>query len=154
MVRTTLIGVVVLACMCTLPREAKGQTVEVVEVAVPGYPRLPSGGREGGEVKVEVTIATTGTVRTARAISGPDRLKPAAESAARRWRFSTSGQPIRTAELAFAFSPRPGIGEIPTIAAVFTAPYRVEVFAEAREVITIADPEMVDVEKQRQKKKR
>lgn len=154
MARITLIGVVVLTCMGTLPREAKGQAVEVVEAAVPGYPRLPSGGREGGDVKVEVSIDATGAVRTARARSGPDQLKLAAESAARRWRFSTSGQRTRTTELAFTFSPRLGIGEVPAVAAIFTPPYRVEVFAEARQVVTIADPEMVDVEKQRQKKKR
>jgi len=154
MMRAYLIGIFV--CLTGSLQVATAQSPEVVEAAAPGYPRLPSGGRESGEVRVEVSIDAAGTVRTAiaNANSGPDRLKSSAEAAARKWRFSTSERQARKAELAFIFTPRLGIGDPPSVVAVFTPPYRVEVFAEGREVVTIGDPAMVDVEKERRKKQK
>jgi hypothetical protein len=149
----TLIVVGVLVHMVGIHGGAIGQTAEVVEAAVPSYPKLPSGGRENGEVKVEVKIGPTGVVTAAKAISGPERLRSTAEFAASKWRFAAGKAQSREVELVFAFIRQLGVGDPPATMAVFKPPNRMEIFAEEREVITIADPQMVDVEKERKKKR-
>lgn len=88
---------------------------EVIEFAIPGYPRLPSGGRETGEVRVEMTINSVGSVIPAKAISGPDRLRVSAKVAALKWRFAKQDQPV-TREVVFALIQR-GLGNPPQVAA-------------------------------------
>jgi TonB family protein len=133
-------------------QQISGQAPGAIEAVVPGYPRLPSGGREDGEVRVEITVNTEGSVTAAKALSGPDLLRTFAESVALKWKFEKQDQVITT-ELVFAFVKRLGLGDPPKVTAIFKPPNRMEVFAEAREVVTIADPQMVDVEKEKKKKK-
>lgn len=130
------------------------QTPQVIEAAAPGYPRLPSGGRESGVVQVEVAISASGEVVKAKAFSGPDRLRTAAEGAARRWRFQSQDRPTEKWILSFGFNLRPGLGEPPVVPSVFKAPDRIDVFAEEREVVTISDPPLEDVDKARKKRKK
>lgn len=54
----------------------------------PVYPELAKRMRIGGTVRVEVTIATDGTVTGAKAISGNKMLAPAAEEAIKKWKFT------------------------------------------------------------------
>jgi TonB family protein len=153
MMRTALFGLLVLLAVGT-ERLASAQPPQVVEAAAPGYPRLPSGGRESGEVQVEVTIGTSGDVVSAKAVSGPERLRPVAETAARRWRFKAQNQPTEKWVITFAFNLRPGLGEPPVVASVFKGPDRIDVFAEERKVITLSDPPVEDVDKARKKQKK
>jgi len=130
---------------------ASAQNPQVTEAAAPGSPRLPSGGREGGEVHVEITIGTSGEVASAKAVSGPERLRAVA---ARKWRFRAQERPPEKWIITFGFNLRPSLGEPPTIAAVFKGPDRMDVFAEERKVITISDPPVEDVDKARKKQKK
>lgn len=148
-----LVGVVMMLHAFNIGPRAIAQTPEVIEAAAPGYPRLPSGGHEAGEVRVELTVSPEGSVTAAKATSGPDRLRAAAETAALRWKFAKQDQPV-TREVVFAFIQRLELGDPPPVAAVFKSPTRMEIFAEEREVVTIADPQMVDVEKERKQKER
>jgi TonB family protein len=120
--------------------------------AIPGYPRLPSGGRESGEVRVEITISPEGDVLSAKAISGPERLRAVSEAAARQWRFRSQEKVIEKWPITFAFILRRGLSDPPTVASVFKGPNRLEVFAEDRQIVTIADPQVEDIEKSRKKK--
>jgi hypothetical protein len=120
---------------------------QVEIAALPAYPRLPSGGREQGEVQVEVSIRPNGEVATAKAIAGPERLRVVAEKAAAQWRFARSQRSIEKFKVIFAFILKPGIGESPTVASSFRPPDRVELYAEPKEIVTIQDPPMIDVEK-------
>ncbi|MFL6276260.1 MAG: TonB family protein [Blastocatellia bacterium] len=54
----------------------------------PAYPPLAKTARVSGAVVVEVTVDEAGNVTSARAISGHPLLKPAAEAAARGWKFT------------------------------------------------------------------
>jgi protein TonB len=50
-----------------------------------------------GTVKVEATVGKDGRVKTARAISGPQVLRAAAENAVRQWRYTAgtlNGEPV------------------------------------------------------------
>jgi TonB family protein len=133
---------------------ANAQTPQVVEAAAPGYPRLPSGARESGEVQVEISIAASGEVVSAKALTGPDRLRPVAEGAARKWRFKAQDRPTEKWTITFGFNLRPGLGDPPLVASVFKGPDRVDVFGEERKVVTISDPPVEDVDKVRKKQKK
>lgn len=153
MIKIALFGLIVLLGAST-ERSACAQTPQVVEAAAPGYPSLPSGGRESGDVRVEIGIAASGEVISAKAVSGPDRLRRVAEGAARKWRFKAQERPTEKSVITFGFNLRPGIGEPPVVASVFKGPDRVDVFAEERKVVTISDPPVEDVDKARKKQKK
>lgn len=53
----------------------------------PAYPEAAQAGRIEGEVMVEIAVDCDGRVVRACAISGDPLLRPAAEAAAKRWRF-------------------------------------------------------------------
>src|SRR5689334_22080280 len=133
MMKTARFGLIVLLT-ASAGRTACAQTPQVVEAAAPGYPILPSDGRERGEVQIEISIATSGEVTRATAVSGPDRLRPVAEGAARKWRFKAQDRPTGKWVIIFGFNLRTGLGEPPLVASVFKAPDRVDIFAEERKV--------------------
>lgn len=146
-----LVGAVVMVSgIACAQQQDTGPVPVVIEAVAPGYPRQPSGGREDAEVQVEITIDSEGSVVAAKALSGPSALRAVAESAAREWKFEKQDRSA-TMELVFAFLQRTGLGDSPKACAAYKAPNRIEVFAEAREIVTIADPQMVDVEKEKKK---
>ena len=124
----------------------------VLEVAVPGYPRMPSGARDEGEISVEVEIARDGHVLSAKATAGPLHLRVFAENAARRWRFESSDTESASALLVFAFVLQRHLGDPPIVTATFKAPNRVEVVTERREIVILADPPMVKLEAEEKKR--
>ena len=126
---------------------AGAQPSRVIEAAAPSYPRLPSGGRESGDVAVEIMITPSGEVASAKAASGPTRLRAVAESAARRWRFESHSGPSEKWVITFGFNLKPGLGDPPPVFAIFKGPDRIDVFAEERKIVTIADPPVEDVDK-------
>jgi len=58
-----------------------------------------------GEVVVELQLAGDGTVKDARVLSGPERLREAALDAAKEWRFEPP-EKVTTVEILFTFSVR------------------------------------------------
>ena len=128
------------------PREQTSVNLRVPQVEgvfIPIYPVLPSGGREHGEVQVAISIDRSGEVISAKALSGPDRLKSSAEAAARKWVFHASGQAVLEYILTFSFMLDVGEGKAPGISGVFKPPNRVELYAEPREVVTTKGPGVI-----------
>ncbi|MES1258528.1 MAG: TonB family protein [Acidobacteriota bacterium] len=154
MLKTALFGSFILMQIVGTEDVVNAQTPQVLEAAAPGYPQLPSGGRESGEVQVEVAIGTSGEVVNAKAVSGPERLRAAAEGAARKWRFKVQDKPTEKWLVTFGFNLRPGLGEPPAVPSVFKAPDRIDVFAAERKIVTISDPPLEDVDKVRKKQKK
>jgi protein TonB len=73
---------------------------KAVEMPKPIYPELARRAKLTGVVMVEVVVDTSGKVIGARAVSGPEMLRDAAERAARQAKFTPamlSGQPVRVA---------------------------------------------------------
>lgn len=124
---------------------------KALEVAVPGYPRLPDGSYEEGEVVVDLELDSGGKVLSAKAMSGPDRLRRWAEAAALKWRFEASMP--GTIRLVFAFVSQRGQTDPPAVAGIFTPPNRVVVIAEKRDLVIIADPPLENMGKQKAPKK-
>ena len=122
---------------------------KALEVPVPGYPRLPSGAREEGEVAVDLEIDGDGKVVSAKATTGPERLRPWAQAAALKWRFESS-MPT-TVQVVFAFVLQRGLSDPPAITSTFTPPNRVVVIAEKRDLVSIADPPLENMGKQPKK---
>ena len=136
-------------------QEAKAAEIpKVIEAAIPGYPRLPTGAREEGEIEVTLEIDKDGTVLGATATTGPVRLRSWAEAAARQWRFEPLGTGTHKSVVVFAFVLERGLADPPAITATFKTPNRVEVVAERRDVVIIADPPVENVEKQKKRQKR
>ncbi len=75
---------------------------KAVEMPKPLYPETARRSKVTGVVTVEVVIDVSGKVIGARAVSGPDMLRDAAERAARQAKFTPallSGQPVRVSGL-------------------------------------------------------
>lgn len=73
------------------------QGVAILKVA-PEYPMSAKSNRVRGVVQVQVLIDEIGSVTKATAISGPNELKTASETAAKQWRFKptmVNGKPIK-----------------------------------------------------------
>jgi protein TonB len=71
---------------------------KALEMPKPLYPETARRARLTGMVSVEVMIDVSGKVIGARAVSGPEMLRDAAERAARQAKFTPallSGQPVR-----------------------------------------------------------
>jgi protein TonB len=71
---------------------------KALEMPKPVYPEVARRAKMTGMVSVEVVIDVSGKVIGARAVSGPDMLRDAAERAARQAKFTPallSGQPVR-----------------------------------------------------------
>ncbi len=65
----------------------------------PVYPVSAMRARATGTVTVEIIVDESGSVISARAVSGHSNLRRASEDAARRWRFTPTvleGRPVRT----------------------------------------------------------
>jgi protein TonB len=71
---------------------------KAIEMPKPLYPELAQRAKLTGVVSVEVVVDASGKVIGARAVSGPEMLREAAERAARQAKFTPamlSGQPVR-----------------------------------------------------------
>jgi TonB family protein len=60
---------------------------EAIKKVPPVYPPFARAQKISGKVEVEVEINDNGDVFRAKAVSGPDMLRPAAEEALRKWKF-------------------------------------------------------------------
>jgi TonB family protein len=139
------------ALLCTASAVFAMDQPKPIEVAVPGYPHLPSGAREEGEVAVDLQIDNDGKVLNARATTGPERLRSWALAAALKWRFEASRP--GPAQIVFAFVLQKGLTDPPAMTSIFTSPNRVVIFAERRNLVIIADPPLENMGKQKTPKK-
>ncbi len=71
----------------------------------PAYPELARKMQISGTVKVEVTVASNGTVKEARVVGGHPVLATAALDAAKKWRFEPAPAES-TGVIDFKFEPR------------------------------------------------
>jgi protein TonB len=72
---------------------------EPVSRVVPQYPPLAAKTNTRGRVSVTVEIDEQGKVVAAKAVSGPQLLRPAAEEAIKQWQFKPAtlrGVPVRS----------------------------------------------------------
>jgi TonB family protein len=103
------------------------QPAEVVSAVAPVYPAIAMAAHGSGDVVVVADINKSGDVTSTRVLSGHNLLRQVSVEAARRWKFSTSIEDHRQAELTFTFRIVPdktaGIDRTP----VFYPPYHVEV---------------------------
>ena len=76
---------------------APDAAAHVIKRAEPIYPPSALAAGVDGIVRLRVTVASDGTVRTATIVSGPRLLAPAAIEAVKQWRytpFTADGQPV------------------------------------------------------------
>jgi TonB family protein len=77
---------------------------KVKSKVAPSYPELARRMNITGTVKVQVTVATNGTVKTAKLVGGHPVLANAALDAVKKWRFE-SGPEESTGIVEFRFDP-------------------------------------------------
>jgi protein TonB len=69
----------------------------VASKVAPVYPAMARTMGVSGDVKVEAVVGKDGKVKSARAISGPQVLRKAAEDAVRQWKYTPgklNGEPV------------------------------------------------------------
>jgi hypothetical protein len=125
-----LLSVLILINGLDVSSQVKGQTVNVIEAAAPGYP-LAWEGSESAEVRVEIIITPEGLVSSAKAYTGPAQLQRAAEAAALKWKFAKQDNTL-THELVFAFIHGVEIKDPPEVSVVYKLPNRIEIFTRER----------------------
>lgn len=79
------------AAILPVPAHADGRRVE--RRVPPAYPEMAKKMHIGGVVKLVINIAADGNVISAKAQSGNLMLVPAAEDAAKHWKFAPAGAP-------------------------------------------------------------
>jgi TonB family protein len=95
-----------------VPHYAAAQTAQNDEIirrakskVQPAYPELARKMQISGTVKIEVTVATNGTVKEARVVGGHPVLATAALDAAKKWRFEPAPNES-SGIIDFKFEPR------------------------------------------------
>jgi TonB family protein len=99
----------------------------VLSAVAPVYPAIAYAAHQSGDVIVVTEINKSGDVTSARVESGSNLLRAVSVEAARRWKFSTSSEEHRQAELTFTFRFVPDKTAGVDRTAVFYPPFRVEV---------------------------
>ena len=125
-----VVFVLVLFCSAIVSYPGYGrspQSPEVVSAVAPLYPAIALSAHGSGDVIVLAEINKSGDVTSARVLNGHNLLHKVSVEAARRWKFSTSSEEHRQAELTFTFrivsDKTAGIDRT----AVFYPPYHIEV---------------------------
>ena len=99
----------------------------VVAAVAPEFPPIARSAHAQGEVVVEVTLASDGTVKTSKSLSGHPLLQRAAELAAKKWKFAPADQSSGKVHLVFSFGYADGKKSEPQFLITFMPPYKVEV---------------------------
>lgn len=98
--RSRLIAVLVMAAVITTSAFAQsGRTLK--SKVTPVYPELAKRMNVNGAVKVEITVAPNGTVKTAKAIGGHPLLIDAAVSAAKQFKYEAGEETKEVVEFKF-----------------------------------------------------
>jgi TonB family protein len=125
--RMALVLSLFLSCVTiTHGRQAPDQPSAVTLAVAPIYPPAAFALPHGGDVRVEVTIRSDGTVADAKPIEGSLLLYDASIKAAKKWHFQASGGERRVV-LTFSFRPLASNAPVEDATALFMPPYRLEV---------------------------
>jgi TonB family protein len=99
-------------CAILVPSKAIAQTSQSDELlrraktkVQPAYPELAKKMQISGTVKIEVVVASNGTVKEARVVGGHPVLATSALDAAKKWRFEPAAGDS-TGVIDFKFEPR------------------------------------------------
>ena len=133
-----LASLVILALTITISGQTKPPAgPDVVAAVAPRFPAVAAAANANGDVTVEVTIDSSGSVSSARATAGHPLLKKICEVTAKRWKFvPATGDTIeRTAHLTFSFRVVAKATEL-DMTPVFFPPYRIEVAREKPKIET------------------
>ena len=108
----TVLLTIITAIVAFAPCYVKAQTSQSDEIirraktkVQPSYPELAKKMQISGTVKIEVTVATNGSVKEARVVGGHPVLASAALDAAKKWRFEPAPSES-TGVIDFKFEPR------------------------------------------------
>jgi TonB family protein len=102
-----------------------------VSAVAPVYPVIALAAHGSGDVVVAVDINKSGDVTSARVVNGHNLLQKVSVEAAKRWKFASSSEEHRQAELTFTFRIVPDKTAGIDRTAVFYPPYRIEVRNES-----------------------
>ena len=103
LVITLTLSFAVLAC---LPASATDEERRPTSRVAPQYPELAKKMKVTGAVRLEITIASDGTVRFVRALGGHPLLVEAATAAVKKWRYKPAiGESITVVQFHFDGSP-------------------------------------------------
>ena len=91
-------------CLC-LPSGASASDRKVKSKVSPTYPELAKKMAVSGAVKVEVTVAPNGSVKSVRVIGGHPLLVDAATDAVKRWKYEAGPDETTEGPIVFNFSP-------------------------------------------------
>jgi TonB family protein len=95
---------VLVACLSLLaPASASDRKVK--SKVMPTYPELAKKMAVSGAVKVEITVAPNGSVKSVKVIGGHPLLVDAATDAVKRWKYETSADETTEGPIVFNFSP-------------------------------------------------
>lgn len=100
-----LAAVLALVTLNPVSAFAQDEGRKVKSRVTPTYPELAKKMNVSGTVKVEVTIAANGTVKSTRVIGGHPLLVDAAVDAVKRWKYET-GPDETTQVVEFKFTPQ------------------------------------------------
>ncbi len=103
--RWLTLGLLAMAVGLIQPAWVAGQDTDSgrkIKVKVqPAYPDLARRANLSGTVKIQVTVSTTGTVKSTRAVGGNPVLIEAAVDALKKWRWETGTESTEVVEFRF-----------------------------------------------------
>ena len=126
-------------CSVRAQQPAAEPTARVLTAVAPVYTPIAVLANVGGDVSVEVTMASDGSVRTTKALNGNKLLIHASLEAAKRWHFEP-GASDRKAVLKFSFRIMPKGTPEEDLGAMFTPPFSIEVRKTIPEQTVNYDP--------------
>lgn len=99
----------------------------VVAAVAPDFPPIARSAHAQGDVVVEVTLASDGTVENSKSLSGHPLLQKAAENAAMKWKFASVDERPSKVRLVFSFGDADGKKSDPELMITFMPPHKVAV---------------------------
>jgi hypothetical protein len=126
-------------CSVRAQQPAAEPTATVLTAVAPVYMPIAALANVGGDVSVEVTLASDGSVRYTNALNGNKLLIHASLEAAKRWHFEP-GASDRKAVLKFSFRIMPKGTPEEDLGAMFTPPFSIEVRKTIPEQTVNYDP--------------
>jgi TonB family protein len=95
----------VLAAFLCLSSNASASDRKVKSKVNPSYPELAKKMSVSGSVKVELTVAPNGSVKSVKVIGGHPLLVDAATDAVKRWKYEAGPDETTEGPIVFNFSP-------------------------------------------------
>jgi len=134
-----LIAIIAFGTICASAQSKPADEPEVVAAVAPFFPAVAAAAKASGDVIVDVTIDSRGTVSDARAAAGHTLLKKICEVTAKRWKFipAKGEETKRTASLSFSFRVLDKSAAEFDMTPVFLPPYRIEITTVKPKIETV-----------------